>query len=175
MDAGDKCTWFHGSQMHLLRLLPLLLLFLSLSISAHAQEEDKSMSWLASGESTASFEIESSGFTLTLDGTHQEIAFFQDRSPFTNLFTGLHLISLDYSGEGTDNSGNKHVLGYENISAFFSLGYDWYLAEFAHLQPYLAYGGGLSSHSATQRLVTAPKRPTRNRARHRISVSTEST
>ena len=149
MDAGGKCTWFHGSQMHLLRLLPLLLLFLSLSISVQAQEEDKSMSWLASGESTASFEIESSGFTLTLDGTHQEIAFFQDRSPFTNLFTGLHLISLDYSGEGTDNSGNKHVLGYENISAFFSLGYDWYLAEFAHLQPYLAYGGGLSSHSAT--------------------------
>ena len=81
--------------MHLLRLLALLLLFLSLSISVHAQEEDKSMSWLASGESTASFEIESSGFTLTLDGNHQKIAFFQDRSPFTNLFTGLHLISLD--------------------------------------------------------------------------------
>ena len=148
MDAGDKCTLFHGSQMHLLRLLPLLLLFLTLSISVHAQEEDKSMSWLATGDASANYSIDSSGFSMTLDGTHQEIAFFQDRSPFTSLFTGWHLISQEYSGEGTNNNGEIHAVDYSNQSLFFSFGYDWYLAEFAHLQPYISYGVGVSTYSA---------------------------
>ena len=135
--------------MHLLRLLPLLLLFLTLSISAQAQEEDKSMSWLATGDASANYSIDSSGFSMTLDGTHQEINFLQSRSPFTNLFTGWHLITQDYSGEGTDNNGVKHAVDYSNQSIFFSLGYDWYLSGFAHLQPYIAYGLGSSTYSAT--------------------------
>ena len=87
-------------------LRPSSLLTLPFSIKSPPAQEDKSMSWLASGEGTASFEIESSGFTLTLDGTHQEIAFFQDRSPFTNLFTGLHLI-VGYSGKEPTTVGTS--------------------------------------------------------------------
>ena len=128
-------------------LLPLLLLLLFTSLSAQAQEDDKSLSYIASGSSTANFSWDD--FSMTLDGTHQEIAFWQDRSPYTNLFTGLHFISQDYSGEDVDSSGNKHMLDYSNQSIFFSLGYDMYLANFAHLQPFGAYGAGTSTHQAT--------------------------
>ena len=132
------------------KLLPSLLciLFLLLiSFTIQAQEEDKSLSYLASGSASAKFSWE--GFTMTMDGTHQEIGFWQDRSPFTNLFTGLNLISQDYSGEDTDGSGNRHLLDYSNQSLFYTLGYDWYLASFAHLQPFGAYGIGVSTHQAT--------------------------
>jgi hypothetical protein len=81
--------------------------------------------------------------------TFFEINFLQSRSAFTNLFTGWHLITQDNSGEGTDNNGVKHAVDYSNQSIFFSLGYDWYLSEFAHLQPYIAYGLGSSTYSAT--------------------------
>ena len=131
-------------------LIQLCALFLLLNSSpALAQEDDKRMSWLASGDATASYSIENLGLSVTLDGTHQEIAFYQDRSPFSNLFTGWHFIIQEYSGEGTDNVGELHKIEYKNQSVFFSLGYDWYLAEFVHLQPYLAYGFGASTYSTS--------------------------
>ena len=136
--------------MPLKTLSPLLLLLLLLtSFGAQAQEEDKTMSWLASGAAQATYGIDNLGFSTTLEGTHQEINFLQSRSSFTNLFTGWHFISQEYSGEGTDNNGVKHAVDYSNQSIFFSLGYDLYLAEFAHLQPYIAYGLGTSTYSAT--------------------------
>ena len=136
--------------MPLKTLSPLLLLLLLLtSFSAQAQEEDKTMSWLASGAAQATYGIDNLGFSTTLDGTHQEINFLQSRSSFTNLFTGWHLITQEYSGEGTDNNGVKHAVDYSNQSIFFSFGYDWYLSEFAHLQPYITYGLGSSTYSAT--------------------------
>ena len=127
-------------------VVPALLL---LSFSLQAQESNKAMSWIASGSAKANYSIDNLDFSTTADGTHQEINFYQSRSPFTNLFTGWHLITQDYSGEGTDNSGVKHAFEYSNQSIFFSLGYDWYLASFAHLQPYIAYGLGTSTYSAT--------------------------
>ena len=126
--------------------VPALLL---LSFSLQAQEDNKAMSWIASGSAKANYSIDNLDFSTTADGTHQEINFYQSRSPFTNLFTGWHLITQDYSGEGTDNNGVKHAVDYSNQSIFFSLGYDWYLSEFAHLQPYIAYGLGTSTYSAT--------------------------
>jgi len=120
-----------------------------LTTSAFAQKEDSSISWLASGDSTTNFTIENLGFSMTLEGSHQEVALRQSRSPFTNLFTGWHLISQDFTGEGTDNTGELHAVNYKNQSIFFSFGFDWYLANFAHLQPFLAYGVGASTYSAT--------------------------
>jgi len=129
---------------------PLLLLLLLLtSFSAQAQEEDKTMSWIASGAAHSTYGIDNLGFSTTLEGTHQEINFLQSRSSFTNLFTGWHLITQEYSGEGTDNNGVKHAVDYSNQSIFFSFGYDWYLSEFAHLQPFISYGLGSSTYSAT--------------------------
>ena len=136
--------------MPLKTLSPLLLLLLLLTpFSAQAQEEDKTMSWIASGAAQATYGIDNLGFSTTLEGTHQEINFLQSRSSFTNLFTGWHFISQEYSGEGTDNNGVKHAVDYSNQSIFFSFGYDWYLSGFAHLQPYIAYGLGSSTYSAT--------------------------
>ena len=54
-----------------------------------------------------------------------------------------------HPAEAVDSSGNKHMLDYSNQSLFFSLGYDMYLANFAHLQPFGAYGAGTSTHQAT--------------------------
>ena len=138
----------NGLKMICLRLFiaALLLLF---SFSLQAQEEDKTMSWLASGAAQATYGIDNLDFSMTADGTHQEINFLQSRSSFTNLFTGWHFISQEYSGEGTDNNGVKHAVDYSNQSIFFSFGYDWYLSEFAHLQPFISYGLGSSTYSAT--------------------------
>ena len=133
----------------ILRLLFLATALLLLSFSLQAQEDDKTLSWIASGSAQASYSIDNLDFSMTADGTHQEINFLQSRSAFTNLFTGWHLITQDYSGEGTDNNGVKHAVDYSNQSIFFSLGYDWYLSGFAHLQPYIAYGLGSSTYSAT--------------------------
>ena len=133
----------------ILRLLFLAPALLCLSFSLQAQEDDKTLSWIASGSAQASYSIDNLDFSMTADGTHQEINFLQSRSAFTNLFTGWHLITQDYSGEGTDNNGVKHAVDYSNQSIFFSLGYDWYLSGFAHLQPYIAYGLGSSTYSAT--------------------------
>ena len=140
--------------MNCLRLFiaALLLLF---AFSLQAQEEDKTMSWLASGAAQATYGIDNLGFSTTLEGTHQEINFLQSRSPFTNLFTGWHFISQEYSGEGTDNNGVKHAVDYSNQSIFFSFGYDWYLSEFAHLQPFISYGLGSSTYSATDTALIA--------------------
>ena len=88
--------------MPLKTLSPLLLLLLLLTpFSAQAQEEDKTMSWIASGSAQATYGIDNLGFSTTLEGTHQEINFLQSRSSFTNLFTGWHYISQEYSGEVT--------------------------------------------------------------------------
>ena len=138
----------NGPKMNL-RLLFLASALLLLSFSLQAQEEDKTMSWIASGAAQATYGIDNLGFSTTLEGTHQEINFLQSRSSFTNLFTGWHFISQEYSGEGTDSSGVKHAVDYSNQSIFFSFGYDWYLSEFAHLQPFISYGLGSSTYSAT--------------------------
>lgn len=105
------------------------------------------MSWLASGDASANYSIDSSGLSMTLDDTHQEIDFFQNRSSFTSLFKGQHLISQEYSGEGTNINGEIHAVDYNNQSIFFSSGYDWYHTEFAHLQPYISYGVGVCTYS----------------------------
>ena len=59
------------------------------------------------------------------------------------------MISQDANGDGTYNSGELHAVNYKNQSIFFSFGFDWYLANFAHLQPFLAYGVGASTYSAS--------------------------
>lgn len=88
-------------------LLPASLLLL-VAFTAFAQQEDSTMSWLATGPATATYAPDSN-YVLSLTGTHSEITLWQDRSVFTNFFDGLHLISLDLSGEGTDGSGNLHA------------------------------------------------------------------
>jgi len=140
---------FRGSQMHLLRLLPLLFTFLFLTLAAQAQEDDKAMSWIASGTTKTNYSIENLDLSITAEGTYQEINFYQGRSPYTNLFTGWHLLTQDASGSGYDKNGILHAFEYSNQSILFSLGFDWYLAEFAHLQPFIAYGWGTSTYSAT--------------------------
>ena len=117
------------------------------------------MSWLASGPAIANYSIESLDFKMILDGSHHEIA-FQTRkilsphkrkkaiSPFTDFFTGWHVISQTYSGQGIDRSGVIHAIEYSNRSIVFSLGFEWYIANVAHLQPYVAYGLGNSFYSA---------------------------
>ena len=130
------------------RLLLSASLLLLVAFTAFAQQEDSTMSWLATGPATATYAPDSN-YVLSLTGTHSEITLWQDRSVFTNFFDGLHLISLDLSGEGTDGSGNLHAPKYSNLSLFYSLGYDWYLASFAHVQPYVAYGIGTVAFSNT--------------------------
>jgi len=132
-----------------IRLLLISILLPLLALSTFAQEDDKTMSWLASGAATASYSPNNLDFTLAMEGVHSEFTLYQDRSPFTNLFNGLHLIGLDYTGEGLDADGNKHDPTYQNMSLLYSLGLDIYLAEFAHLQPFVAYGVGVSTYSKT--------------------------
>ena len=121
---------------------------------AFAQEEkeesgkDKTLSWFATGSAIADFKAQNSDLSLKMDGTHNEIAFWQDRGFDGGLFDGLHLLSLEFQGEGRDTSGNYHIVEYRNLSLTYSLGYDWAIG-IAHLQPYAAIGLGLDYHSAT--------------------------
>ena len=71
MDARGKCTLFRGSQMHLLRLLPLFFTFLLLTLAAQAQEDDKAMSWIASGTAKTNYSIENLDLSITAEGTYQ--------------------------------------------------------------------------------------------------------
>ena len=71
MDARGKCTLFRGSQMHLLRLLPLFFTFLLLTLVAQAQEDDKAMSWIASGTAKTNYSIENLDLSITAEGTYQ--------------------------------------------------------------------------------------------------------
>ncbi len=77
----------------ILRLLLLATALLLHSFSLQAQEDDKTLSWIASGSAQATYGIDNLGFSTTLEGTQQEINFLQDRNSFTNLFTGWHFIS----------------------------------------------------------------------------------
>ena len=130
-----------------LRLLPLsILLLLLTSLPTLAQEDDLTMTWLASGAATATYSPNDSDYSLALQGTHAEFTLYQDRSVYTNLFNGLHLIGLEFSGEGTDSDGNKHAPEYANASLLYSLGLDIYLANFLHLQPFAAYGVGVTTY-----------------------------
>jgi len=124
------------------RFLLLSFLIWLVANTSYGQQEDSSISWLATGSATATYFPNTTDHSIQLTGTHSEIALWQDRSVFTNFFDGLHLISLDLSGEGSDASGNLHAPKYSNLSLFYSLGYDLYLANFAHVQPYFAYGIG---------------------------------
>ncbi len=146
-------------EMNFSRLLLASLVFLFFSSSSHAKKLVHSMSWLASGPAIANYSIKSLDFKMTLEGSHNEIAFqkrkmlsrYQKKkaiSPFTDFFTGWHLIGQAYSGQGIDSSGVTHAIEYSNQSIFFSLGFEWYIASFAHLQPYIAYGLGNSAYSA---------------------------
>jgi len=128
-------------------LLLSILLLLLLALPTLAQEDDLTMTWLASGAATASYSPNDSDYSLALEGTHAEFTLYQDRSVYTNLFNGLHLIGLEFSGEGTDSDGNKHAPEYANASLLYSLGLDIYLAEFIHLQPFAAYGFGATRYS----------------------------
>ena len=130
-----------------LRFLLLCYLVLQIASNALGQQEDSSMSWLATGPASATYFPDSTSYSLPMTGTHSEIAFWQDRSVFTNFFDGLHLIQLELAGEGLGNSGESHAPKYSSTSLFYSLGYDLYLANFAHLQPYLAYGIGTVTFS----------------------------
>lgn len=77
----------------ILRVLFIASALLLFSFSLQIQEDDRTMSWLASGAAQATYGIDNLGFSTTLEGTHQEINFLQDRNSFTNLFTGWHFIS----------------------------------------------------------------------------------
>jgi hypothetical protein len=133
--------------MNLRLLLLSILLLLLFSLPTLAQEADKTISWVASGPASGSYSPSESDYSLGLEGTQTEITFYQDRSVYTNLFNGLHLISLNLSGEGSDGSGNFHAPQYQNLTLAYSLGYDLNLANFAHLQPFVAYGIGTTSYS----------------------------
>lgn len=130
----------------------ILVAFLSFAASVYAEDYDytKSISWLASGDASANFSMESSGLSTSLEGTHQEIALWQDKNPFTNIFTGLHYINLEFDGQGTTQNGEALSIEYQNQSLFFSLGFDFYLAELIHIQPYAAYAYGNITHSSSQ-------------------------
>ena len=130
-------------------LLLSILLLLLLALPTLAQEDDLTMTWLASGAATASYSPNDSDYSLGLEGTHAEFTLYQDRSVYTNFFNGLHLIGLEFSGEGTDSDGNKHAPKYQNISIAYSLGYSLYVAQFAHVQPFITYGIGSVSYSKT--------------------------
>ena len=133
--------------MNLRCLLLSTLLLLLFVLPAWAQVDDKTMTWLASGAATATYSPNNTDYSLAMEGTHAEFTFYQDRSEYTNLFNGLHLIGLEFSAEDTDTSGNKHAPEYANVSLLYSLGLDIYLAEFAHLQPFVAYGFGATRYS----------------------------
>ena len=134
----------------------LLFAFLCISTfsSAFPQEEkeesgkDKTLSWYATGPTKADFRAQNSDLALTMNGMHNEITFWQDRGFDSGLLDGLHLLSLSFQGEGTDSSGNDHVVEYRNLSFAYSLGYDLRLG-LAHLQPYAAFGLGMDYHNAT--------------------------
>jgi len=102
-------------------LLSILLLLLT-SLPALAQEDDLTMTWLASGAATASYSPNDSDYSLALQGSHAEFTIYQDRSAYTNLFNGLHLIGLEFPVEGTDSDGNRHAPEYANASLLYSLG-----------------------------------------------------
>ena len=57
--------------MHLLRLLPLLFTFLLLTLAAQAQEDDKAMSWIASGTTKTNYSIENLDLSYENKATRQ--------------------------------------------------------------------------------------------------------
>lgn len=116
-----------------------ILLFL-IATNLSGQQKDSTISWIATGPAKATYSPDDIEYTLSLTGTHSEVTFWQNRSVFTNYIDSFHLINLDLSGEGTDSSGNLHSPKYTNLSLFYSLGYDLYLANFIHFQPYASYG-----------------------------------
>ena len=79
----------------------ILVAFLSFAAFVYAEDYDytKSISWLAT-ECFGNFSMDSSGLATSLEGTHQEVALWQDKNPFTNIFTGLHYINLEFTGQG---------------------------------------------------------------------------
>jgi hypothetical protein len=96
-------------------------------------------------------------------GQHEELSLWQDRNSHSHLFSGLHLLQLDYSTNEVGSSGNRYQPAYQALHLYYSLGIDWTFANFFHLQPFLAYGLGYGnfqlSHTAsdgTQR--TFPKK-----------------
>ena len=128
-------------------LLLSTLLLLLFTLPTLAQETDKTISWIASGPASGSYSPSESDYSLDMEGTQTEITFYQDRSVYTNLFNGLHFISLDLSGDGREASGNYHSPKYQNLTLAYSLGYDLNLANFVHIQPFVAYGIGATSYS----------------------------
>lgn len=100
------------------------------------------MSWIAHGPAEGTYSPHGSNNLLSMNGTHSEITFWQNRNNFTNYFQGIHLVSLNLTGEGIDEFGNFHAPEYSNLSIFYSLGYDLDLLNFIHIQPYFSYGIG---------------------------------
>ena len=118
-------------------LATVCLLPFSIAFAQEEKEEsgkDKTLSWFATGSAIADFKAQNSDLSLKMDGTHNEIAFWQDRGFDGGLFDGLHLLSLEFQGEGRDTSGNYHIVEYRNLSLTYSLGYEWAMG-LAHLQP----------------------------------------
>ena len=64
--------------MNLRCLLLSILLLLLLALPTLAQEDDLTMTWLASGAATASYSPNDSDYSLALEGTHAEFTLYQD-------------------------------------------------------------------------------------------------
>ena len=75
---------------------------------------------LSTGTTKTNYSIENLDLSITAEGTYQEINFYQGRSPYTNLFTGWHLLTQDASGSGKDKNGILHAFEYRNQSILFS-------------------------------------------------------
>ena len=136
-------TWFSRAPLSFFVVVLLLL-----STQREAQgiiSNERDLSWLGLGEAQASFSIQDHDLGVGLDGSQQELTFWQERNAKTNLFSGIHLIHQDFSVIGGQDNGQSYDLEYRNLSLLFSFGYDWLIADFLHVQPYAAYGLGQSS------------------------------
>ncbi len=107
--------------------------------------QTRELSWLGFGETRASFSIQDHDLAVGLDGSQQELTFWQERNAKTNLFSGLHLINQEFSIIGGQSNSQTYDLEYRSLSILYSFGYDWLIGDFLHIQPYAAYGLGQGS------------------------------
>jgi hypothetical protein len=139
--------------MHLVWLFRTPLTFfvaviLLLSAQREAQgiiSNERELSWLGFGETRASFSIQDHDLAVGLDGSQQELTFWQERNAKTNLFSGLHLINQEFSIMGGQSNSQTYDLEYRSLSLLYSVGYDLLIGDFLHIQPYAAYGLGQGS------------------------------
>ncbi|MGA0405228.1 MAG: hypothetical protein ACO3O4_08725, partial [bacterium] len=77
---------------------------------------ERELSWLGFGETQASFSIQDHDLAVGLDGSQQELTFWQERNAKTNLFSGLHLINQEFSIMGGQSNSQTYDLEYRSLS-----------------------------------------------------------